>query len=209
MERLRLSEPASTPRERLDFKLEFECKSIAGWAYRVSVSQMWRVFPEYDLEDLMGEAQLAYVKILKKYPECDNMAHFSALFRMTFQNHITNIANRRSKKVGINLTDVMAGTDSPDLDSIAAKSHDGGIAALALRAQEAPPRIRELLQAFVTGPENGEEIPKQRYTISGHRRVREPINEFLCRVAGVDAGIDLANEVLDWIRYGESSTSPV
>ena len=189
-------------RKRLPFAPTFDCKSIAGWAYTTSVDMLWRCYPEYELDDLMGEAQLAFVKVLRAYPDVDNIQHFAALFRRTFLNQITSIANKRSRKVGINITDLAS--DEESIESLEGATADDGLGDSAFKPNQAPPRVRKLIEAFVSTPEKGGMVPRPLYIEKGSRRVKESLNEFLCRVAGVE-NLDLVGEVLDWVRFGEAT----
>jgi hypothetical protein len=176
----------------------YNTPGLGGWAYRYAVRNLWRVFPDYDLDDLISESMLAFAKCLKAYPDA-NEVHYAALFRTTFTRQVTNMANERRAKFTIAQTDLTP----EDGESIEPQTDNGyavSEAELTMLTKEAPPHIQNLVQGLATRVEETGLRPRRMK--KGSRL--ETINEFLCRVAGVDSTLcQMADELLDWLRFGE------
>lgn len=60
--------------------------------------QFWRVARYYALDDLIQDGYLAYAICLERYGhKAENIRHFTSLVKTVYSNHITDLANARTK----------------------------------------------------------------------------------------------------------------
>lgn len=57
----------------------------------------WRLFPEYDFDEAMGEARFLFARIVKRYPAVREAPHFQTLYLNSLRNLITDLAEKRTK----------------------------------------------------------------------------------------------------------------
>lgn len=191
------------------FEPEFD-GSLSAWAFTVALKQAWRTRPDYDVDDLMGEARFMFWKIRETYKDrVENQKHFATLFRTAFINRIHRLAELRSKN-----RSVPASVLSPrhDLfDGIRAKDDGVAEAELNLLIASAPPEIKQLLRAYFPAGEDGEDatarlevIASRSPVVNGDRIIRpverENLNNTLCRVSGQDPRkVDMVGRVRRWL----------
>jgi hypothetical protein len=87
--------------------------SIIGWIYNESYRNLWKVGKWYDFEDLVQDGLMIALKCREKYGNVDP-AHFTALVKTSFRNHIVNLS-RKGSIVEINIAELVElyiGTDS-------------------------------------------------------------------------------------------------
>lgn len=163
--------------------------------------------PDYDLDDLMGEARLAFMKCVNSYPDVYDEKHFAALFRTTFTRQLDTIASKRRFRSGIAFTDlggeIIENWFQQNLEDKTPGPEEE--AEVRLMKLEAPPHIRRLLRSLVDGPAETNLTPRKIYRMVSYLRRQETDNEFLSRLAKVNPRRhDMAQEILNWVR-GEQS----
>src|ERR1700722_10171966 len=166
---------------------------IFRWAKKVALSQLWRCVPDYDLSDFISEARLSYCIVVNRYPNVTKPGHFGALFRRTYLNRLSSIAVKRPKKVGIPFT-TLIGTDGRPDDAFAVELARDGMSQveLEMHKKEAPPHIANILTKLVDA--------KERPAVQSRGKRKESLSDYLCRIAGVEAGRDIVGEILEWLE---------
>lgn len=135
-------------------------RGLRGWIIKYAKKNYWRVASWYDLEDLIQDGLLAYALCRQKYGHrVENRRHFMSLVQVVFANHVTDLANARTKSVQeISISQIAAqGRELQALEYLAG-AEDGGQelkAALSLASEE----ILAFLKLFET-PEGLAELDK-------------------------------------------------
>lgn len=163
--------PKLSKASRLDEGLE-------RWIHKTAAAQFWRVSGGYELEDLVQDGYLYWALCRERYRHVTEKRHFMALFMTSYQNHITNLANARTKRGHVDCA-------VPDVEpSVLARmigvETEG--ATLATLLEHAPPVLKRAFGLFCT--DAGRATLRQEFQrVNG---VRETTNQFLCRLLGVD-----------------------
>lgn len=167
---------------------------IEGWITNFIAKNAWRTAPEYEADDLKQEAFLAFAKCRDRYHVRDR-AHFFSLFRRTFTNRITDLAERRTRRSKFH--EAAAGSDGDTQDLLAmrpAAENTLSEAQLNELIDAAPdPELRQLLRVSLNG-----ELPRSAATDG----VRETRLQILARAAGIaPEALGAAQESLEsWAR---------
>lgn len=150
---------------------------LRGWLVNYSKRNFWRVPSCYDLDDLIQDGYLCYCVCNAKYRHVKVQRHFMALVKVTFHNHITDLANERTR-----LGEVLVPPDSPTLDRVETPD-----ALCAVLLRQLPDELKQLLHVLLHG---ARQIPMRRYADG----TRETTNDYLCRLLGVDPDlVDVEN----------------
>lgn len=142
-------------------------QSARGWMFKKARSSLWRMKDTMDLDELLQEGWLCWIKVGRKYPHITHAPHLMELFKTTFTNHIHDLAEKASRQLpttgGIELGDIASFATNPDTSEV-----------LALM----PPGLAKALVALATDPR----------ALTTFRWVAgqwETPDEKLCRLAGV------------------------
>jgi hypothetical protein len=158
---------------------------IEGWSLKYAVRHVWRVAPEYSVDDLMAEAFLIFKQAEERYAgKAKNGAHFMALYKLCLASHITDLAWKRSKRKEVVKTD--AGDDEVKaFEAVDRRSTDAQIdAELRMLVQEAPERIRRVITMLMEYSTGSKDKPQMRRRLDG---TRETTNAYVCRLVGLDS----------------------
>jgi hypothetical protein len=199
--------------------------ACSGFAYNFSRQNLWRCFPDYDLEDLVGEAQIKFCECRNRYPNVEEPKHFFALFKISFIRRINTIASNRRKKIGIPFS-VLKHDDAAEANQERQMVNRGrrlkagepvseddclAEAEMELMKETAPEHIKGLIQNLVDAEVHARPLSIAKPTIFkrlaeyygvsvGTIREMETPNEFLCRLAGRDpSNTNMLETVLTWL----------
>ena len=161
-------------REVLGFEPEWN-EDLVGWVISFAVRNEWRVAPVYDVDDLISEAYLVFVKCDERYLVTEP-AHFATLFRRMFVNRVHDIAWYQNEDC------------KAEVHHVEESLSFGGDAEYKFLS-ELPDDIRRVVE-LLANPNHNE---YRRYC--GGRR--ETTNDFLCRLAGV-SGINMVTRVCEY-----------
>lgn len=186
--RVRLSEPKR--RVHLDFYPEWE-GSIRGWSLNYLRKNKWRYDPVYELDDLLQDAYLVFLRVLQKYPRVVEAPHFMALYKTSLMNELIDKANDNTAR-----RTVLADGVDPNLivDNMACNLGEDG--AMTLLLANAPPEIRLVLSAFAS-EDHLIELRKPYRRCRG--LPRENLNARIKRVLGLDTDADLMGSFKRWL----------
>lgn len=110
--------------------------SLEGMAKNMVRTNLWRVQPLYDYEDLMQDALLYFHICKQSYPYVVEPAHFTSLYRTALRNHIHDLARSRSVTLSGQCTDELVDivTLAPARDHTAADEYEARVAAAPVEA---------------------------------------------------------------------------
>lgn len=169
-------------------------------ARNIARRSLWRLAPMYDMDDLMQEARIVFLRISRRYPNIIEAPHFMAMFKLAWVNEINTLSNRRTRDAMGHATRVEQ-THEPQRDEdsrsvwdrvqgrLTRVDHQPGADKRPVAAVTdesfydvllgADPDIR-LLVDRLDDPKRPRRMRQQ-----GRRGRRETTNEYLCRLAGV------------------------
>ncbi len=160
-------------RKRLKFIPRFT-GAIEGWATNYINKNYWRIEAQHDFDDLLQDAYLYFLICVNRYPYVIEPAHFMALFKRCFINHINSLARQSSPIEAINILTLI----NPD-----------NYGYLTVLLNEAPEEIKCLLRTIFDEKEASSfRAPCVRYKEGkkNSRAKRETTNEKFCRILGYD-----------------------
>lgn len=172
-------------------------KGLRGWLVNTARENFWRVARWYEFNDLLQDGLLCYVRCLRRYsfldeanPTAEERKWFMALVCTSYIRHIHDLANKSSLCAEVLLASEAEFLDETKLLDIPDNSifHPVCMSLLA----EAPPVIRRLVVGLVSEVTGNAWRATVRLTGTtprvhyGKRPVRETLNQYYCRLAGVD-----------------------
>ncbi len=153
-------------------------------AYKVALREAWRVKPQLDEDDLMQEFFMIFQRCYEYYPAVVDEPHFFVLYRNALRNFLINQSKKRTRRRKRNTE--MDFTD-PNFQPVAGMDP----VADAILKMDAPPPIKRIITQLVQGQHR---IRRMR---------RESINNYLCRVAGVNPRhVNLSVMLNDYLTGG-------
>lgn len=165
------------------------------WIARTAQKHFWRVASWYDLDDLVQDGYLCWAITRRTYSDLIDAAqinHFMALFKRVYLNHITDLANKRTRQAPeVSLTIIMNEDDEAESQFDPPVPEES---TLAVTLAQAPKVVQNFLQAMDT--ERGRRAMQSRLRQTSTHL--ETPNERLCRLAGADPeAIDMEWEIRD------------
>lgn len=169
------------------------------WMINYAKLNYWRVASWYELSDLIMDGYFILAKCEEKYPEV-SQRDFMNLFKRAYFNHITDLANARTKSpnevpfsdLGVRWTeDGEEASDEYMLQHIMGGEEDDTAEIVDL-IRRAPWEVQQLLKLFFT-EEGQKKIQGAMHDFGG---LRGDHNTRLCRIAGLDPNeVNLVEEV--------------
>jgi len=161
------------------------------YAMKYLARNEWRVRPFYELDDLLQESYLLFLKLQQRY-DFQNAKHFMAMWKICLRNWLLDLAVIRTKRREVPLCTIDRVDDRPDRAAVDIEWEK--------RTATAPEPVRRLVEAV----ERGRGVPSlkfRRYHFGG----REATNKHLCRIAGINPRVPL-RAVLDmWLVEGRGT----
>ncbi len=177
-------------------------KEVEGAATNFARRNLWRCRPLYEMEDLMGEAYVVFLRLVKRYPRVVDPPHFMSLFLMSWSRILHSIASRRTRSAsghvaigGFRQAEETEGTSAIQAvpDPNPAPWSDEQFQA---RLDKAPAPIRALVEGL-------ERSGRPRRCARFANGTRMTTNQFLCRIAQVDPKTtDLRSQLFAWLESG-------
>lgn len=175
---------------------------VEGAAMNLGRRNLWRVRPLYDIEDLMGEAYIVFLRIVRKYPRVIDPPHFMSLFLSSWSRVLHSMASRRTKSASGHVVPVprSRGADGEELDplDLAATTIPSWQQDEIFRARvaEAPAPVQALIEGL-------DRPGRPRRCARRANGTRETTNAYLCRIAKVDPeATDLRGELNRFLESG-------
>ena len=187
----------------------FGSGELYGYAVRYLSRHVWRVRPEWELDDLLQESYLLLLRLQERYGDASPM-RFMAIWKRSLRNWVNNLAGRRTAHREVALPCIIDGPSELDLNqgcrlqSRCERSRTMGYPKLVQAAnchlpawerheQEAPGEVRQLLHQVHIGRKRPHRVERR----TGRRLTT---NEYLCRYAKVLPGIPLRKMFNVWLE---------
>lgn len=151
---------------------------IKGWTIKYVVKNKWRYEYVNDIEDLMQDAYLVYIKVCDSYPRVVDAPHFMALYKTSLRNMLHDKSREYGRKLSI-IDEQLSPDDSECSDSICAGHTTTNYGTVGAILASGPPELRLFLQ-FIQNDKNLEELRKPQRTKRG-----EPRKNFDQRIASM------------------------
>jgi hypothetical protein len=169
-------------------------QSLKGWIINKSRREFWRIAAWYSVEDLIQDGYMVYYKCRNRYshltdkpePTIDDKRQFMALFKVSFHNFITDLANDRTATPEEAHSEAM-------LYAATAGRPQQEEATFRLLLASAPKEIAQLVELLMT--EGSEKVAylRSRFFVKDGEKIRrrrslwETTNQHYCRRLGLDA----------------------
>lgn len=89
------------PRKTVEvWKPEWEPK-VRGWALKYIRENKWRFEHLHDVDDLMQDAYLVFLKVCDSYPRVVDPPHFMSLYKRSLSNFLTDRSREYARKQNI------------------------------------------------------------------------------------------------------------
>jgi len=165
---------------------------VLKYAMKYLARNEWRVRPLYELDDLLQESYLLFLKLQERY-NFQNAKHFMAMWKICLHNWLGGLSMLRTKRCEVSLEEI---------DLVDTKQ-DRAVAIIAWekRKATAPEPIRRLVEAV----ESGRGVPSLKFR-RYHSGGREATSKHLCRIAGVNPRVPLRAALDMWL---DKSNVPV
>lgn len=163
-------------------------EGLNKWMLRYAHRHYWRVASWYELDDLIMDGYFILAKCEEKYAEV-SQRDFMNLFKVCYANHITDLANKRTKSI----SDIPMSQfgDDFNLEALIGGEADDTAEILDL-IRRAPWEVRQVLELLLS--EDGlKKVLGAQWEMGG---LRGDHNTRLCRLVGLDPKeTDLVNEI--------------
>ncbi|MFA5699618.1 MAG: hypothetical protein WC954_07810 [Sphaerochaeta sp.] len=175
-------------------------EGMKRWIVATAYRNHWRVAAWYDLDDLIQDGYLSYHKCATKYdrlirkrkPKKEDRRNFMALVKRTFENHIHDLASKRTRqRPEVILSRLRITKVDGDYNESTILERIGGVTDATIAEEVAyfnrmPSWMKKVLRGVIRDVQKG-----KRVTV-------EDINARLCRVFGDDEkSVDKVSEVYD------------
>lgn len=171
---------------------------IQGYAANFIAKNQWRVSRLYDRADLMQEAYIIYMRVVLRYPDIETPQHFMALFKRTWLNYFTDLANDDTRS-----RIMVQHTDLEDEDGFTTSPEPVGdldqYGDLSIKLKQAPSEISMVLNLFLNAPQEILEIALGAWR-GADKRCKAGGSKRICQVLGIDPSKDIMRAVEDYFR---------
>jgi DNA-directed RNA polymerase specialized sigma24 family protein len=154
---------------------------VVGYAANYFRKHEWRIKPMMEVDDMMQEAYLIFLRLLDRY-EYDSPQHFMAIWKLALRNAVHWWSGRRTRRHEVAIPD--------DFDMVG-KDVDASIRLERRMAQVSGP-MRNLLDGL-----RGRGRRPRRKGPGGRRLTT---NEYLCRYAGVPDEVPMRKMLDDFLK---------
>lgn len=120
--------------------------SIQGWAVRYSAANAWKVSAIMELDDLLQESYMIFLKCKERYPALEEAKHFMALYKRAFINHVTDLGESATRSKGETDGDIQYIYDTQQGET----DNDGRLATL---LRQAPREVQMVLNLMLNAPQ--------------------------------------------------------
>lgn len=181
-------------RRRVDGLWEPEfTPELKSWARKQIIANRWRYDRLNTMEDLMQDAEVAFLKVKDGYPACNEPARFTALFKTTFRNMLWDRAREYERKLLVHWENMS--TDDPNLDIPDLIGDVTNMGVVASMFYDGPPELKMLLE-YLSVDENLEKL-REPQRAKWHEP-RQTINQRLSQALGIKY-FDFRGSMEQWL----------
>jgi DNA-directed RNA polymerase specialized sigma24 family protein len=157
--------------------------AILAYATKYLAKNAWRTSPLYELDDLLQEAYLLFVRLVERY-EFVGPNHFMAMWKRSLHNLIVNAAKFRTRR-----------REQPLPENLTRLDRSFREVDWKLLLEDAPPAVRQLVTSIEGHSAYGRKPSHQK--LAGG--VRETTGAFLCRRAGLSYDGQFRQQFENWL----------
>lgn len=172
------------PRRVAVWKPKWE-PEVKGWAFKYIRDNKWRYETINDIDDLMQDAYLVFLKVADAYPRVVEAPHFMALYKTSLSNYLTDKAREYGRKLDLiaeeHVFDDPASPTKEDL-SLNTAHNEGPFYAL---IASGPPELQMLL-AFMQDEGNLAELQKPQRKRRGQAYPRLNFDQRVSKLLGIE-----------------------
>jgi hypothetical protein len=172
------------------------------WLYKTARDHFWRVQRWYDLNDLIQDGFIHYWRVTRKYPEAER-PQIMSLFKVTYINHIHDLAKNRSKIDECLVLDQpgsreegMALSEADAFDTI--RNDEGSEAETAVLIANAPAAVKAVLTVLASQSGRRKVRSPYRFLRGTPSFARETNNQKWSRLTGLPEGTDFEGIFRDY-----------
>lgn len=167
------------------------------WLTSFAKKNFWRVSSWYDMDDLLQDGYLLYLRVRERYPDITHPPHIMRLFRTTFTRHLHDLARQRERQLDTPLSVVVANPDVPHevvLDLML--RGERGLEEVQVALVKAPECVLRLLELLAS--EDGCRRLRSRYRLV--HGVRETLNQRIARLTRQGEGTNTTAALREYMR---------
>lgn len=170
--------------------------AIEGYVVNFLRTNFWRVQGSMEFQDCMQEAHWLFLKLADRYGVLDTPQHFMGLFKRSWHNHFTNLANLDTK-LRVEVSDSSFADDDEGLsylglvERLVGDTDCGGY--LLVMLQQAPADVKTVISFFALAPQDLVDSAFGAWRTS--KRKKEGGNNMLCQLLGFKPGTDALGRV--------------
>lgn len=162
--------------------------AVLAWMTRTAQSNLWRVRNYCELDDLLQDGAICWIRVVRFYPGT-TMAHRFGLFQTTYMRHLHDLARRSSRRRFVFAADVATARGTSEISVYdAALGVDEERATLYTKLQQAPEVVRAFVSTVLT--DEGCAQWRQPYRVRAGRR-HETRSQRWARLAGAGGEYNL------------------
>lgn len=157
--------------------------AIKNWTIKFILKNKWRCDAIHDIDDLLQDAYLVFMKIKARYPQVTEERHFMALYKSALSNAICDRSRYMRRKNLIHLELHETAYDALTATMVGDTTNAGHLGVV---LSSAPQELQQALTLISTEPE------KLRVRLKGPR---ENLNMKLRRILGVSTEFDFTGSL--------------
>lgn len=163
-------------------------QGVRGFIFNQARENLWRVASFYELDDLVQDGFMCWVRIVRRYPDVRTTKRRMPLFKTAFINHIHNLARTKSRRVElVNAASLEIGA----FEAMCEQADASADPDIGFIITQLPQAILAVVLRMIDGTE-----PYRRH-IDG---TRETSNERYCRIAGLPPTTQFDQYVLQYLH---------
>lgn len=183
---------------------------IAGWVTNYLRANHWRVESTVPWDDCQQEAYVVFLRLKRKYIHVTEPSHFMALFKTTWFNTFTDLANENTLQravTSLNNFTIEGDTGAAEYAVEVAASHpiDSAIGStdndgyLATLIRQAPREVTMVLNLFLSAPQELLDVALTGW-VNGDKRSKSGGSSKVNRLLGLPEDQDTMKTVAEYFR---------
>lgn len=180
-----------------DFTPEFK-GPIEGYVVNFMNKNYFKVARTLERSDVMQEAYVVFMRVASTYPEVEAPQHFMALFKTSWYNHFTNLANADTAS-RIMVQPVSYTTDEGGeiaTDYAGDLDNDGY---LSVMVSQAPSEVTQVLNLFLSAPQELLDLALGAWK-GRDRRCRTGGSKRICQMLGITPERDVLKIIEEYFK---------
>lgn len=169
---------------------------VEGYVVNFMNKNYFKVARTLERTDVMQEAYLVFMRVASKYPEVEAPQHFMALFKTSWYNHFTNLANADTASRVMVQAISYTTDDGNELETeyLGELDNEGYLSVL---VREAPSEVLQVLNLFLSAPQ--ELLEQALGSWKGRdKRCRAGGSARICKILGISPERDVLKIVEDY-----------